>query len=126
MYKRSWMLLTCSCLLRRYDTIKSCRWHFFKFSWVILCRKICNGQKRSKDQKYYKIWTKETVFVYITDFVFYGISLAKTDFFKKYVILCEFMRKNGLNVHVFQNKSWCNPKSDRLFFSNFDWQRTFP
>ena len=35
------------------------------------------------------------------------------------------MRKDDLNVHVFQYKNWCSPKSDRLFFSNFDCQRTF-
>ena len=27
-------------LLRRYDTIKTCRWNFFKFSWVVHYRKI--------------------------------------------------------------------------------------
>ena len=35
--------------------------------------------QRSKDQKYYKNWTKETVFVYIFGFIFYGVSCAKTD-----------------------------------------------
>ena len=27
-------------VLRRYDTIKTCRWNFFKFSWVVHYRKI--------------------------------------------------------------------------------------
>ena len=26
------------------------------------------------------------------------------------------MRKDDLNVHVFQYKNWCSPKSDRWFF----------
>ena len=26
------------------------------------------------------------------------------------------MRKDDLNVHVFQNRNWCIPKSDRRFF----------
>ena len=34
---------------------------------------------RSKDQKYHKSYTKETVFVYILGFIFYGVSCAKTD-----------------------------------------------
>ena len=35
---------------------------------------------RSKEQKYYKTWTNETVFVYILGFIFYGVSLAKTKY----------------------------------------------
>ena len=42
---------------------------------------------RSKDQKYYKNWTKETVFVYILGFIFYGVSRAKTDLHNKYMIV---------------------------------------
>ena len=33
----------------------------------------------AKDKKYGKNWTKETVFVYILGFIFYGVSHAKTD-----------------------------------------------
>ena len=40
-----------------------------------------------KDQKYYKNWKKETVFVYILGFIFYGVSRTKTDFHNKYMIL---------------------------------------
>ena len=40
----------------------------------------------SKDQKYYKSWTKETVFVYILCFIFNGVSRAKTDLHNKYMI----------------------------------------
>ena len=40
----------------------------------------------SKDQKCYKNWMKETVFVYIIGFIFYGLSHAKTDLHKKYMI----------------------------------------
>ena len=39
--------------------------------------------QRSKDQKYYKNWTKETVFVYVLRFIFYGVFRAKTDLHKK-------------------------------------------
>ena len=31
----------------------------------------------SKDQRYYKNWTKEAVFVYILGFIFYGVFRAK-------------------------------------------------
>ena len=34
---------------------------------------------KSKDQKYYKNWAYETAFVYFLDFIFYGISHAKTN-----------------------------------------------
>ena len=40
----------------------------------------------SKDQKYYKKLTYKTVFVYIIGFIFYGVSLAKTDLHNKYMI----------------------------------------
>ena len=45
---------------------------------------------RSKDLKYYKSWTKETVFVYILDFIFHGISRTKTDLHNKYIFNFEF------------------------------------
>ena len=41
---------------------------------------------KSKDQKYYTNWTKDTVFVYILGFFFYGVSSAKTDLHNKYMI----------------------------------------
>ena len=41
---------------------------------------------RSKDQKYYKNWIKETVFVCILGFIFYGASRKKTDLQNKYMI----------------------------------------
>ena len=40
---------------------------------------------RSKDQKYDKNWTKETVFVCTLGFI-YGFSHAKTDLHNKYMI----------------------------------------
>ena len=43
---------------------------------------LSRGQKI---KKYYKSWTKETVFVYILDFIFYGVSRAKTDLRNKYI-----------------------------------------
>ena len=39
-----------------------------------------------KYQKYHQNWTKETVFVYILGFIFYGVSHAKTDLHNTYVI----------------------------------------
>ena len=39
---------------------------------------------RSKDQKCYKILTKETVFVCILGFIFHGVSHAKTDLHNKF------------------------------------------
>ena len=40
----------------------------------------------SKDQKYYKNWTKEIVFVYILGFIFDGVSHAKTVSHTKYMV----------------------------------------
>ena len=41
---------------------------------------------RSKDQKYYKNRTKDTVFVYILGFIFYDASRTQTDLRNKYMI----------------------------------------
>ena len=35
------------------------------------------------------------------------------------IIILKFMQKDDLNVHVFQNRDWCSPKSDGWFFLNF-------
>ena len=43
-----------------------------------------------KDQKYYKNLAKETAFVYIPGFIFYGVSRAKTDLHNKYVVHFKF------------------------------------
>ena len=66
--------------LRTYDTIKAWRWNFFKFSWVVHYRKICKIMSKNREspcyflssagQKIYKNWTKDTIFVYILDFIF--------------------------------------------------------
>ena len=85
--------------LRRYDTIKTCPWNFFKFSWVVHYREICENQVqklgltmlfsefcRSQKRKYYKTWTYETVFIYILCFIFYGVSRAKTELHNKYIL----------------------------------------
>ena len=42
------------------------------------------------------------------------------------LIISGVLQKDDLNLHVFQNKSWCSPKSDRWFFSNVECQRAFP
>ena len=34
--------------LRRYDTIKTCQWNFFKFSRVVHYRKICKNQFKNR------------------------------------------------------------------------------
>ena len=39
-----------------------------------------------KDQKHYKNWTKDTVFVYIFGFILYGVSCVKSDLQNKYMI----------------------------------------
>ena len=35
---------TTGCLLTRYDTIKTCRWNFFKFSLAVDYKKICKNK----------------------------------------------------------------------------------
>ena len=85
--------------LRRYDTIRTCRWNFFKVSWVVYYRKLCKNRSKNrgspcyflssrgqKIKKYYKNWAKDTIFVYIIDFVFYVLFRAKTDLQNKYII----------------------------------------
>ena len=86
----------------------------------------------SKDQKYYRHWAYKTVFVYILGFIFMTFC-AKTDVHNKYMIelygwlifwtrsfirhnYFKFVWKDDLNVHIFQNRNWCSPKSDQLFF----------
>ena len=39
--------------LRRYDTIKTCPWNFFKFSWVVHYRKICKNQIKNRGSPCY-------------------------------------------------------------------------
>ena len=54
------------------------------------------GSPRSKDQKYYKYWTKEIVFVYVLGFIAYGVFRAKTDLHNKYdltMCLAHFLYK---------------------------------
>ena len=46
-----------------------------------------SGFQRSKDQKYYKNGTKETVFVYNLSFTSGGVSRAETDSHNKYMTL---------------------------------------
>ena len=44
------------------------------------------SSRGQKIKKYYKNWTRETVFVYTPGFIFYGVSHAKTDLHNKYKI----------------------------------------
>ena len=80
--------------------------------------------QKSKDEKYYKNWTNEIVFVYILSFIFHCVSCAKPFLRNKYILyLCVwlifwFMRKDYLNVHTFQNRNCWSPESDQWFF---DW-----
>ena len=73
---------------------------------------------RSKDEKYYKNWTKETVFVNILGFIFCGVSRAKTDLHNKYIfnfVLGSFFEQDHLlNLIILgvYAKSW--PKCARI------------
>ena len=54
------------------------------------------GSPRSKDQKYYKNWTKETDFVYVLGFNVYGVFRTKTDLHNIYdltMCLAHFLYK---------------------------------
>ena len=107
--------------LRRYDAIKTCRWNFFKFSWVVHYREICKNQIEKPCfflEVNYKCWKKETVFVYILDFIFYGVSRAKTDLQNKYIfnfLFGSFFEQDHLlnlfNLGVYAKK-W--PKCARI------------
>ena len=102
---------------------------------------LFSGIQRLKDQKYYRNWIKETVFVYILGFMsflaqkmIYTINIWFNFVFGSFseqdhllnFLFQEFMLKDDLNVHLFQYKNYCSPKSDRWFFSNFGCQRSFP
>ena len=41
--------------------------------------------QRPKIQRYYRCYTKDIVFVYISGFIFYGASHAKTDLHNEYI-----------------------------------------
>ena len=90
-----------------------------------------------KSQKIKYITKREQNRLFLFTFfilLFNGVSNAKTGVRNKYMIwLCvwlifwtrssikltlfyKFMQKGDLNVHVFQNKNWCSPKSDQCFF----------
>ena len=74
-------------------------------------------------QKYYKIWTKETAFVYILGFIFYGVSRAKTDLHNKYIFNFVFgwffEQDHLLNLFILgvYAKRW--PKCGRI--SKWNW-----
>ena len=74
--------------LKRYYIIETCRWNFFKFSWIVQYRKTSKLGLKAGDHhaiswvlevKTSKIEQKRTVFVYILGFIFYGVSHAKTN-----------------------------------------------
>ena len=71
-----------------------------------------------KGQKYYKNWTKETAFVYVLCFVFYGVSRAKTNLHNKYIVKFKFgwffEQYNLLNLFILgvYAKRW--PKYARI------------
>ena len=82
---------------------------------------------RSKYQKYYKGWTKETVFVYILDFIFHGVSRARTELHNKYIfnfVSGSFFEQDRLlnifNLEVYA-KRW--PKCVHILKQNL---RTIP
>ena len=104
-------------LLRRYDTIKTCRWNFFKFSWVVHHAIFWVLEvKRSKILQKLNKWD---CFCLHSWFHFLWRFPCKIWFVFG-------SRKDDLNVPLFLYKNWCSQKSDWQFFSNFDCQRTFP
>ena len=90
-----WIQKTLTCILRRYDTIKTCWWNFFKFSWDVRYRKIWKNQVwnrgslyyflSSKDKKIKKL-NKRDYFCVHSWFHFHGVSHAKTGLHNKYMI----------------------------------------
>ena len=58
-----------------------------------------SGLQRSKDQKYYKNGTKETVFVYNLSFISDDVSRAETDLQNKYMTLYDLA--NFLNNIIY-------------------------
>ena len=114
--------------VRRCHTIKAGAWNLFKFSWVsnyiekyvkinfkkngvtILFSRIC----KSEDQKYYKNQTKDTVFVNILGFIFYGISHTRTNLHNKYMIkLCvwhSFRIRSSIKLNYCRSYTKRRPK----------------
>ena len=53
-------------------------------NWGLPCYFL--SSRGQKIKKYYKNWTKKTVFLCIPGFIFYGVSWAKTDLYNTYMI----------------------------------------
>ena len=140
-------------ILRRYDTIKTFRWNF---SWAVHYREICKHQVlklgvtmlfsefwMSKDQKYYRNWAYETVFVYILGFIFQVLLVQKLiyalNIWFNFMPGSFFKQDHLLNVLIlrFYAKRWprCTTyfktETDVVqnlidFFYNFDCKRILP
>ena len=113
-------------ILRKYDTIKTCQWNFFKFFWVVYYRKVCKNQVEKQEVKKSKILqklNKRDCFCDILSLIFYDVSRAKTYLYSKYAfkfLFSSFFEQNHLlnsfilgvyvqrwpKVHIFQNRNW--------------------
>ena len=135
--------------LWRYDTIKTWRWNFFKFSWVVHMGKCVTIRFKRRGSPCYFLSSRGqkikniTKIVYILGFIFMVFLAQKLiytiniwfnfvfgSFFQQDHLLNLFIswviRKDDLNAHVFNTKTDVAQNLIYAFFSNFDCQRTFP
>ena len=61
--------------LRRCDTIKTCRWNFFKFSWIVHYRKIVKIRFKNRDSTCYFLSSRGQKIKYITKMEYKRLSL---------------------------------------------------
>ena len=127
------------------NNIKTCRWNFFKLSWLVHYRKIC--KTRFKNRGYHAIFSvleaniskilqklnKTDCFCLHSWFhflwSFFAQKLTDTiNIWFNFVVCSIFEQDHLLNfiilgdyarlgdVHVFRNRNWCSTKSDRWLF----------
>ena len=61
--------------LRRCDTIKTCRWNFFKFSWIVHYRKIVKIRFKNRESTCYFLSSRGQKIKYITKMEYKRLSL---------------------------------------------------
>ena len=61
--------------LRRYDTIKTCRWNFFKFFWIVHYRKIVKIRFKNRESPCYFLSSRGQKIKNITKMEYKRLSL---------------------------------------------------
>ena len=112
----------------RYDTTKSCRWNFFKLSWVVHYV-IFSGLDVKRFTKTEQRWlflfkflvsllvaflTERLIYTTNKWFNFVFCSFFEQDHLLNLIILEVYAKR--WNVHFFSNRSWCSQNLLIFFF----------